>query len=171
MISQSNFHGFSISTKGGTSFSAGSIGICGSYKLNYLFKDYVFSFEYVNDREWDNNLKFGTSVSKYYNIMGGKYFDVKTLRFSLQAGLNYVEYEMNDTYFFPKKEFPYIETISTSDYKEGFGVLGNFEVDWVLSRYFSLGFDFNVNINKIKTNVIPFISIEAGILKPKKQNK
>lgn len=171
IISQSHFKGFSISMKGGASFSAGSIGSSGSFKFNYLPKDYVFSFEYMDDVELDYDLKFGTSVSKYYSIMGGKYFDNKALRFTLQAGLNYIKSETNDTYFFPKDEFPFIETIKTSDYREGFGVLGNFEVDWVLSRYFSLGIDFNLNINKIKTNVIPCISIEAGILRPKKQKQ
>jgi hypothetical protein len=169
LLGQANFHGFSLSPKFGASFGKTSIGSNSAFEFNYLFRDYIFTLDFMDEVDLDYDLKLGVSKSNYVSVIAGKYFDNKKFRFIVQGGLSYLKNEIKTSYLIPKDTFPWVDTYETSSSDESFGVLGNFETKLVLSRYFSLGIDFNLNINKIQTKVIPFLSIEAGILKPQKE--
>ena len=156
------FNGFAINPKIGPSFTVNggndlpSIGP----EFNILKNKFIYSLDYIG-HDILAALIFNGPSQNQLGIMMGKYKGEKYFRIQYQAGINMFWGEFSN----PGSSNPWIGGSSSSSSFFTVGAVSKVGFKYIPLKYLSIGIDFQINLNSVKTLYMPMFSIEIGKLR------
>jgi|WetSurMetagenome_2_1015567.scaffolds.fasta_scaffold36909_4 hypothetical protein len=148
---QVKINGFSINPKiGAYDWAGDNIGFIFGGELSVLSKKYISSIDYYHTAQVMNRESFNQ-----IDLMFGKYFDKRNIRFQIQGGLGRL-WGINETGYSTNYKKENISSFGIP-LKAGFKLLA--------SNFLSIGVDFQTHLNPNKSIYMTMISIEIGKLR------
>ena len=154
--------GFAINPKIGPSFTVNggndlpSIGL----EFNILKNEFIYSLDYIG-HDILAAIIFNDPSQNQLGIMMGKYKGEKYFRIQYQAGINMFWGEFSN----PGSSNPWIGGSSSRSSFFTVGAVSKVGFKYIPLKNLSIGIDFQINLNSVKTLYMPMFSLEIGKLK------
>ena len=146
--------GFAINPKIGPAFTkhGGNELPSAGIEINILKNKFIYSLGYIAHNFLDQN---------QIGIMMGKYKGEKYFRIQYKAGINIFWGKFSK----PGSSNPWIGVSSSSSSFFTLGAVSKVGLKYIPLKNLSIGIDFQVNLNSVKTLYMPMFSIEIGKLR------
>ena len=154
--------GFAINPKIGPTFSVDggnalpSMGV----EFNILKNKFIYSIDYIG-HDILAALILNDPSQNQLDIMMGKYKGEKYFRIQYQAGINIFWGKFSN----PGSSNPWIGGSSSSSSFFTVGAVSKVGLKYIPLKNLSVGIDFQINLNSVKTLYMPMFSIEIGKLR------
>ena len=151
--------GFTTNTKIGPLFSADggndlpSMGV----EFNILKNKFIYSLDYIG-HDILAALIFNDPSQNQLDIMMGKYKGEKYFRVHYQAGINIFWGKFSN----PGSSNPWIGVSSSSSSFFTAGIVSKVGFKYIPLKNLSVGIDFQINLNSVKTLYMPMFCVEIG---------